>query len=160
VILKETIFTEKKPEKKNEEAAEGTADPSAEQLYCILRCNRWGQYERWRANAGVREQKPAEVNSWWGPMIIDGNVEQLGVVHSSDTCPVDIEEALETRLCVSHLPPHLKVTVWREHVTAGRQHQKAHALGIATRTFRHRLATAYPLLLGLFLDAAAGVLPK
>lgn len=130
------------------------------QTYVVFRCNRWGYFERWKANAGVTSSKPVEVESSWGA-ILEGNVEQLDLVSSRDLCPVDMTEALETRACVAKLPIHLQLAVWKEHVVSGKtRKEKAYAIGIEPESFARRLTTAYGLLLGMFNDVAAGLKPE
>lgn len=127
--------------------------------YVVHRCNRWGKFERWSVKFRSRllqNGAPCEVTSWWGPIVLEGNVEQTGFESLHDVCPVNVEEALETRACVALLPDRLKDAVWQEHVRPGRtQREKAETLGINRRVFRHRLETAYPLLL-TFMDVSGG----
>ncbi len=131
-------------------------------FYAVQRCNRWGRFERWRIKlrGGSLSSAPAEVDSWWGQMVLDGNVEQQGFDSLRDQCPVDIEEALDTRRCVDALPWRLNETVWQEHVRAARgQREKAWTLGVDRRAYRRRLALAYPMLLKFMDDVAAGLEP-
>src|SRR4051812_40610145 len=97
-------------------------------LYVVMRCNRWGEYMRWRDSAGENDPKPRHVTSWYGPMIYTGNIEQLGPTNR-DVCRVDIAEALETDLCIARLPEHLRQTVESEYSKVGTRVQKAAALG-------------------------------
>lgn len=88
--------------------------------------------------------------------MLDGNVEQ-GWRDPRDVCPVDIPEAIETQRCVDALPQSLREVIIQEHVMRGTQAQKALALKIDRVTFWRRCQRAYPLLLGLFNDAGAGL---
>lgn len=117
-------------------------------LFAKQRCVRWGVFERWCVKVRIGPaSSPSEVNSWWAKIVLEGNVEQIGIESTRGVCPVNLEEAVETRRCVSLLDPHLRNVVWQEHVRSGRrQRDKAWTLGITTRTFRHRLDVAYPLL--------------
>jgi hypothetical protein len=136
----------------------GIPDDIAFRTYVILRCNRLGRFARWAEGLGVADPRPADMRSWWGPIVMDGNVEQSGFDSLRDICPVDIIEADETRRCILALPNHLRDTIIQEYVVCGKQAQKARALGIHVRTYRHRLNVAHTLLLDLF-NAVAADLP-
>ena len=126
-------------------------------LYVILRCNRWGLYVRWLANpGGVSDPRPQRVQSWWFKLVMVGKVQQV-VSLGRRRCPVDILEAEETGRCVSALPTYLKDAIVEEYVVGGTAQQKASALGIEQRAFRHRRGVAHGELLGLFNDAAVGL---
>jgi len=133
-------------------------DNVAFQTYVILRCARWGQYVRWAERDKDRDPRPPRIGSWWGPIVLDGNVEQIGE-GTADICPVDVAEGMETQQCVYALPEHLRDTIIEEYVVCGNQAQKADALGIDQRQYRRRLSESHTLLLGLFNDVAAGIEP-
>lgn len=135
----------------------GIPDDVAFQTYVILRCNRLGQFARWFEGLGVADPKPQKVTSWWGAIVMNGNVEQLGLDSIRDVCPVDIIEADETQRCILALPDYLKDTIVQEYVVCGKQAEKAHFLGIDTRTYRRRLSRAHIILLDFFNAAAAGL---
>jgi hypothetical protein len=126
-------------------------------LYIIYRCNRWGTYERWYENAGIRESKPKAMRSWWGPIVLDGNVKQ-DWRDPRDVCPVDVAEALETRASVYGMPHVLRDVMIQEHVRHGTQEQKAIALKISRTTFWRYRELAYAHLLGRLNDAGSGLL--
>jgi hypothetical protein len=126
------------------------------QTYVIFRCNRWGTYVRWLSRTGIASVEPKNVASWWGPIVLEGNVEQLGIT-ARDVCPVNIQEARETGRCVMALPDALKLTLIQEHCVRGKQQEKADAMGIDRVTFWRRCQRAYDRLLGLMNDAAAGL---
>lgn len=125
--------------------------------YVVLRLGRWRDYVRWQANGTTSHPGPKNPKSWWG-LILEGNVEQIDIVSTRDVCPVNAEEARETDKCVRALPDHLLLVVWEEYIICGSIDEKAAALAIEKRAFRQRLSTAHNLLLGLFNDAAAGML--
>jgi hypothetical protein len=125
--------------------------------YIIYRCNRWGTYERWYEGSGIRESKPKRVRSWWGPVVLDGNVKQ-DWRDPRDICPVDIAEALETRASVYGLPYLLRDVLIQEHVKVSTQEQKAVALKFSRTTFWRYRELAYARLLGRLNDAAIGLL--
>lgn len=135
----------------------GIPDDVAHQTYVIYRLTRWGLAKRWVANAGVRNQKPAKIQSAWGPMWIDGNVEQIGIESTRDVCPWNLDEMRETDLCVNALPGHLSAAVEEEYMKKGDRELKAARLGIDPSSMRRRLSTAHILLLDLFNAAAAGL---
>lgn len=144
-------------DKARDDEMTGIPDNVAFQTYVILRLSRLGRFVRWVDGLGVRNPKPADVISWWGPIVMNGNVEQTGLESIRDICPVDIVEAEETRRCIIALPQHLFETVIQEYVVCGKQAQKAHALDIDVSTFRRRLTVAHAVLLDLFNAAAAGL---
>lgn len=146
--------TDQDPLAREGSASLTTRGNALEHFYVIQRCNRWGTYALWHRNTGMRETKPKPMRSWWGPIVLDGNVEQLGR-DARDVCPVDIAEALETGKCVLALPPHLRLAVTAEHTHSGTQEQKAQALGISRTTYWRRCQEAYTLLLGIMNDVAA-----
>ena len=125
-------------------------------LYIIMRCNRWGWYMRWLSRGGA-DPGPRRLCSWWHKLItvrlLQGHNEQ----EVRDACPVDVEEARETSLCVNALPDYLRDVIVEEYAVGGSAEQKAEALGIKPKSFRDRREHAHVLLLGLFNDAAAGV---
>lgn len=140
-----------------EEDLNGIPNDVAHQTYVIYRLTRWGMATRWLANAGIPNQKPAEVQSAWGPMWIDRNVEQIGIESTRDVCPWNLDEARETGLCINALPGHLSAAVEEEYLRKGDREVKAARLGIEPSAMRRRLTLAYPLLLDLFNAAAAGL---
>lgn len=134
------------------------AESALQSLYVILRCNRWGAWVRWRANpGGLSDPTPARVRSWWFQVVMVDKVQQLENTGRRGLCPVDMLEAEETHRCIDALPDHLRDTIVEEYAVGGSAYQKAEALGIDTRTFRHRRCLAHVELLGLFNDAACGV---
>lgn len=128
------------------------------QTYVMLRCGRLGRFARWAEGLGVADPRPQRVTSWWGPVVMSGNVEQLGLESIRGLCPVDIIEADETRRCIMALPDHLRDAIVQEYVVCGKQAQKARALGIEVRAYQRRISLAHTLLLDLF-NAAAADLP-
>jgi hypothetical protein len=134
-----------------------TPENALQHLHVMLRCNRWGTYVRWSHRTLSKNPKPQGMNSWWGPIVFDGNVEQIGIESVRDICPVNIDEALETDRCVKLLPDKLRKAMLQEHVIRGTQAQKAAALGIDRTTFWRHCERAYVLLLGMFNDVAAQV---
>lgn len=135
----------------------GIPDAVAHQTYVIYRLTRWGLTKRWLSRVGVRNPKPSGMNSWWGPIVLDGNVEQSGFESIRDVCPWNLDEARETDLCVNALPSHLGETVIEEYQRTGSRELKADRLGIDDSTMRRRLSQAHVLLLDLFNGAAAGL---
>jgi hypothetical protein len=123
--------------------------------YVMGRCARWGTYVRWLHRSGVASVEPRRVASWWGPIVLDGNIEQIMMVR--EPSPVNIPEATETGNCIMALPSHLRDTVVEEYAVRGKQYEKAESLRIDVDTLRHRLNVAYPLLLELFNLAAASL---
>lgn len=138
--------------------------------HVIGRCNRWGTYLRWLKYSGVFELGPKPIRSWWGPVVLDGNVAQ-GWRDSRENCPVDAIECLETDRAVRRLPEELVTLMMAEHVVRlavrddkGRlrdreptQQQKAEMAGVSRTTYWRRCNEAYGLLLGLMNDVAAGL---
>lgn len=127
------------------------------QDHVVRRLTRWGLTKRWLTRVGVSNPKPANPISWWGPCVLDGNVEQIGIESMRDVCPWDLDEARETDLCVNALPGHLSSTVIEEYMHTGERAHKAWRLGIEERAMRLRLSQAHVLLLELFNCAAAGL---
>jgi len=126
-------------------------------MYVILRCIRWGKYVDWMANpGGISDPRPELVRSWWFKVVMVDKVQQ-GTAQGRRLCPVDILEAIETQRCVKALPAHLRDTLVEEYVIGGTAEEKAQALGIEPRAFRHRRGVAHVELLGLFNDIACGV---
>jgi hypothetical protein len=133
-------------------------DDVAHQTYVIYRLTRWGLAKRWLSRAGVKNPKPAEINSWWGPIVLDGNVEQTGIESIRDVCPWNLDEARETDVCVNALPGHLSAAIEEEYLKSGDRELKSARLGIDPSTMRRRLSAAHVLLLDLF-NASAASLP-
>lgn len=127
------------------------------QDHVVRRLTRWGLTKRWLTRVGVTNPKPANPISWWGPSVLNGNVEQIGIESIRDVCPWDLDEARETDLCVHALPSHLSATVIEEYMHTGERERKAWRLGIDERTMRRRLSQSHILLLELFNCAAAGL---
>lgn len=140
-----------------DDAMTGIPDNVAFQTYVILRCNRWGLTMRWITRLGVTDPRPFPVSSWWGPIVLDGNVEQLGIDSVRDVCPWNPQEAEETLKCVEALPEYLRDTLVEQYVKRGTQAEKAARLGIEPRAFRRRLSIAHGYLLDLFQAAAVGL---
>lgn len=110
---------------------------------------------RWRVwlNTGSNPT-PKRVISWWGPSVLDRNVEQTGQPHE---VTVDVDEAVETDRTVRILPTDLREAVFEVWTKGGTMAQKAKALHITRDGLYKRLDRAYPALLGYFNDQAAGV---
>lgn len=135
------------------------SESAYQSLYVILRLNRWGIWVRWRANpGGVSDPMPARVKSWWFKLVMVGKIEQIDRSPRA-VCEVDVLEAEETQRCIMALPDHLRDTIVEEYAVGGTADQKAQALGIDTRTFRHRRCVAHVELLGYFNDIAVGIVP-
>lgn len=118
--------------------------------YVEARLGRWAVWYRWGARPG-----PRPVRSWFGA-ILDHNVEQIGGVSTS--CPVDINEALETNRAVMALSGELREAVFEGYLKGGSVEQKCRALGLRSRqSYYDRLNRAYGLVLGYLNDLAAGV---
>lgn len=126
--------------------------------YVVLRCWRWGTYVRWLSRVGVGSVEPRKVVSWWGKIVLEGNVEQLAIAR--EPAPVNIPEAIETGKCVMLLREPLRDAIIQEHAFRGTQTEKAKALKIDRSTHYRRCEAAYVELLGLFNDAAAGLLDE
>lgn len=124
--------------------------------HVIYRCNRYGAYVRWLKRGALRAVGPQEVSSIMG-RILDGNVQHVGSTAGIEVCPVDIQEAGETRRCIMALPEELRDAIIEEHVIGGTQQQKAEALSIDRTTLWRRCERAYPLLLELMNLSAAGL---
>jgi hypothetical protein len=133
------------------------SDGQAHQTYVIFRCTRWGLATRWLSRVGIANPVPGDMFSWWGPTVLNGNVEQLGLESMRDVCPWNLDEARETGLCVNALPGHLSAAVEEEYLKLGDRDVKAYRLGIDARSMRRRLSLAHTLLLDLFNAAAAGL---
>ncbi len=119
--------------------------------YVEARLGRWVRWYHWGARPG-----PKPVTSWYGPMIIDRNVEQLG--RRSTSCEVDIDEAEETNTAVNHLPHELRDTIHETYLRGGTVKQKCRALGLKRReSYYARLTRAYNTLLGYLNDLSVGV---
>lgn len=130
---------------------------SLQMTYVMLRLNRWRVYVRWLTSNGVGDPMPAQVQSWFGLLMMD-RVQQSGKVSVQSSCPVDIEEARETQRCVLALREHMEylyVTVIEDYLVGGTQEQKADALGIEVRAFRNRRDAMHAKMLELFVLASA-----
>lgn len=132
-------------------------DAAAFQTYVMYRLTRWGLAQRWLTGRNITNPKPRHPASWWGPCVLNGNIEQTGIESVRDVCPWNLDEARETGICVNALPGHLSAAIEEEYLKTGNRERKAWRLGIDERTMRRRLAQAYPLLLELFNCAAAGL---
>lgn len=126
--------------------------------YVIFRCDRWGTYMRWLNKVSLGQLKPQYVKSWWGPMILDRNVERIAIVREPGPEGVDEREAIETGTCVIALEEDLRDALIEVHVNRGTWQQQCQALGgIDRTTLWRRKERAYAELLGLFNDVAAGL---
>lgn len=133
------------------------ADAGVLELYVVLRCNRLRNFERWVSGIGIKDPRPAGVISWWSPIVMEGNVEQIGFATLRGVCPVNLEEALETRNCIIALPDYLKDAIIQEYIVGGTRLQKARNLEIEPRAFKNRLRVAHGMLLELFKLADEGL---
>lgn len=140
-----------------EGVTERIPDDVAHQTYVIYRLTRWGLTRRWLTRVGVTNPKPQPARSWWGPCVLNGNIEQTGIESVRDVCPWNLDEARETGVCVNALPGHLSAAVEEEYVKRGTRGEKSKRLGIDDSTMRRRLSLAHVLLLELFNCAAAGL---
>lgn len=122
--------------------------------YVEARLGRWQLWYRWGKNPG-----PSPVESWYGPIVLNPNVQQSG--RHDSACPVDVSEAEETQRCVMALGvecPELKDTVFEAYLRGGTVEQKIATLGLKSRqSYYDRLDRAYVKLLGHFNDAASGI---
>jgi hypothetical protein len=143
------------PERSKEQHLTSIPSTPLTHLYVKLRCTRWGLVSRWKGRVGVSNPVPEEMTSWWGAVVLDGNVEQQGLESVRDVCPWDLEEAAETQQCVDALPDWLRDTVTEEYCKPGNRELKAIRLGIDARQMRRRLDRAHVLLLELFNLSAA-----
>lgn len=135
----------------------GESPTTLNMLYVIMRLNRWGMYVRWLARGGS-DPRPKQVVSWWHKIITRRLLQEHDQQQRQiDTCPVDLEEARETWTCIEALPWHLRDVIVEEYAVGGSAEQKAGALDIEPRAFRYRRDRAHVELLGLLVDAAAGV---
>lgn len=124
-------------------------------VFVIMRCCRWRDYVRWEATRRFGGHPgPMRVRSWWFMWL--RNVHRTGL-SGREACPVDITEALETARCVKALRPHLRMALVEEYLVGGTEHEKARALEIPPRTFRHRRSVAHVELLDKFNAAGAGL---
>lgn len=96
--------------------------------------------------------------SWWGPIILEGNVEQGG--KGIKELEFEVTECLETDEAVRALrliAPDLYQAVIESYLRGGTGEQKAKHLHCSRQTLYNRLDRAYGELLGLFNDLAAGI---
>ena len=114
-----------------------------------------GRLARWRVwyHSG-KNPKPARVSSWWGPCVINPNVEQPG---NTINIRVDTPEAEETDLAVRALPVDLQDAIYEVWTKGGTMEQKARSLRLTRDGLYRRLDRAHTELLGLFNDQAAGI---
>ena len=112
-----------------------------------------GRLLRWSYwfHAG-RRPGPERVISWWGPLVLNGNVEQIGKLPQ---VRVDPTEAEETDAAVRKLPQQLRSVVEEHWIRRGTVLQKCRALHVSRAIFYSRLDRAYNELLGLMNDALA-----
>ncbi len=114
-----------------------------------------GRLLRWSAWVNMTKALgPRRVVSWWGPMVMNPNVEQIPVGRQ---VTVDAEEAEETELAVRALPRELRDAVTESWTRAGTMEQHALALHCSRVTLYARLERANVQLLGFMNDLAAGV---
>lgn len=124
--------------------------------YVEARLGRWTVWYRWGTRPG-----PRPVISWYGPMVLDPNVQQPD--RRITVCPVDISEAEQTDAAVRALDPvYLRETIFQVYLRGGTIEQKCGALGLRSRqALYNRLDSAYIKLLGYFNDQAADIpLPR
>ena len=114
-----------------------------------------GRLTRWAAwyHAGAKPG-PRAVRSWWGPMVLDRNVEQTD---RRRTVSIDPSEAELTNRCVFALPRDLLAVVIEVYTKGGTMEQKARALGCCRDTVYVRINRAQIKLLGYFNDVEAGI---
>jgi DNA-directed RNA polymerase specialized sigma24 family protein len=114
-----------------------------------------GRLRRWAIwfHAGERPG-PKRVISFWGPMILNRNVEQT---NRPRTVSVDPTEAELTNRCVYALPRELLDVVLEVYTKGGTVEQKARALGCCRKTVYDRLDRVNIKLLGYFNDVEAGI---
>ena len=123
------------------------------QTYVMGRLDRWSVWYKSGA-----DPKPSRVISSWGPLIMNRNVQQIGLPKRPH---VDQSEAIETDKAVDALIWDLRNAVHVTYIGRGTMEQKAKDLGIERRALYYRLDHAYNTLLGYFNDQAAGIpLPK
>jgi DNA-directed RNA polymerase specialized sigma24 family protein len=97
------------------------------------------------------------VESWWGPIILEGNVEQTGGFKELEFDPSECTEtdrAVQALRCISL---DLHAAIIEMYIRGGTGEQKAKALHCTRQTLYNRLDRAYGELLGLFNDQAAGI---
>jgi hypothetical protein len=120
----------------------------------ILRLNRWAVYLRWLGGSGVSDPRPRPVISNYA-LVMRDRVQNSYRVDTS--CPVNVAEAQRTSAVICSLEDHLRLTIIEDYIVGGTQKQKALALGIEPRTFRHRQHTLYAILPPLFERADLGL---
>lgn len=114
---------------------------------------RLGRWSYW-VTTSLTRGGPRRVTSWWGPMVLDRNVEQIG---RRRTLRIDPTEAEETELAVRALPCELRDAVIQAWTKGGTNDQKAKACGCCRETFWRRLQRANVKLLGYMNDIAADI---
>jgi hypothetical protein len=100
------------------------------------------------------------VRSWWGPMVLDPQVQQSrtgGVPMADPPCEVDREEAQETERCIAVLPEKLRDVITQTYIHGGTVEQLLEALHCCRWSYYTWLYKAYDQLLGYFNDVACGV---
>lgn len=126
--------------------------------YVEARLGRFGRYQRWLRKGGS-SPIPARLRSWYGPLILEPNVQGRGrpQVVVDLRCPVDRQEAGETTRCVAVLEDDLRAVIIESYVQGGAVEQIVAELHCCRQTYYNRLYRAYGVLLGYFNDVAAGV---
>lgn len=118
----------------------------------------WAQLTNWSAwRRSTIKAGPPQLKSWWWPIVMRGNVQQIG--RDWDKEVYDELSAMATEKAVSALPHYLRVAVFERYINRGTCKQQCEALGYSERTLQGRLDEANTLLLGLMNDIAAGVDP-
>lgn len=122
--------------------------------YVIARLDRWAHWRRQQTKFGVG---PTSARSWWFPVVMRGNVKR---VRDWDKIETDDDECFETEKAVAALSVELRETIYEHFVKGGTAEQQKEALHVkSTHTIYDRLNRAYPILLGMFNDVAAGLEP-
>lgn len=123
--------------------------------YVIARLNRWGHWHRQQKKLGLG---PKPARSWWYPIVIRPNVKPQ---RDWDKIETDDNECFETDKAVDALSVELRETIREHFVKGGTVDQQRRALHLkSNQTIYDRLNRAYPLLLGMFNDIAAGLEPR
>lgn len=129
-------------------------------VYVMMRLNRWAIYCVWREDLMTTSPKPRRVTSWLG-RLIDGRLGDPDRLppQIERPCPVDVIEAEETDQAVLGLPDPLRSVVVLEYLTCMGYDAKARAMRPpgCVKTFYNRLTRAHGELLGLMGDVAVGI---